>query len=408
MTMDGGPQFLASDAAKPQYRPQTELVRGAQKRSDFNETSEALYLTSGYVYNTAEEAEAAFKGEADAFMYSRYANPTVRMFEERLALLEGAEDCRATASGMAAVYTALACFVSAGDKVVASRALFGSCHVIIDQILPRFGVKREFVDGGDLNQWEEALKGGAKAVFLETPSNPMLELVDIEAVSALAHAAGALVIVDNVFATPILQRPLALGADIVTYSATKHIDGQGRTLGGAILTTKQFIKERLEPFYRHTGPSMSPFNAWVMVKGLETLSLRVERHCANAEFLARWCETRDGLNRVVYPGLESHPQHDLANKQMTGFGTLVTLNIAGGKAAAFRFLNALTLTDISNNLGDAKSLATHPATTTHQRLAPEERTHLGITDGTVRISVGLEDVEDLVEDIDAALSIALA
>lgn len=401
--MDGGSKLPETGAARRPYRPQTELVRGAQRRSAFNETSEALYLTSGYIYNSAEEAEAAFKGEADVFMYSRYANPTVRMFEERLALLEGAEDCRATASGMAAVYSALACFVSAGDKVVASRALFGSCHVIVDQILPRFGVTSVLVDGQDLDQWRDALKGGAKAVFLETPSNPMLDLVDIAAVSELAHEAGALVVVDNVFATPVLQRPLALGADIVTYSATKHIDGQGRTMGGAILTTKQFIKDRLEPFYRHTGPSMSPFNAWVMVKGLETLGLRVEKHCANAGRLADWLEGRGDLARTVYPGLESHPQHSLAKRQMSGFGTLVTIDLPGGKPAAFRFLNALELIDISNNLGDAKSLATHPATTTHQRLKPEERAHLGITDGTVRLSIGLEDVDDLIEDIDHAL-----
>lgn len=386
------------------YRRQTELVRGGLDRSQFRETSEGLFLTSGYVYDSAEQAEASFKGETDNFMYSRYANPTVGMFEERLARLEGAEDCRATSSGMAAVFSALACFLGHGKRIVASKALFGSCYIVCSEILPRFGVSTTFVDGHDLDQWASALKDRADAVFVETPSNPMLDLVDLEVVSALAHGAGAKVIVDNVFATPMLQRPLELGADIVTYSATKHIDGQGRTMGGAVLSTNKYIKDVFEPFYRHTGPSMSPFNAWIMVKGLETLPLRVERMCANADRIARFLEAHDGVQAVRYPGLESHPQHALAKRQMSGFGTLVTFTVPGGKPRAFDILNRLRLWDISNNLGDAKSLVTHPATTTHQRLKPEERSHLGIDDGTIRLSVGLEDVEDLLEDLDAALS----
>ncbi|MDW3206544.1 MAG: O-succinylhomoserine sulfhydrylase [Alphaproteobacteria bacterium] len=386
------------------YRRQTELVRGGLDRSQFRETSEGLFLTSGYVYDSAEQAEASFKGETDNFMYSRYANPTVGMFEERLARLEGAEDCRATSSGMAAVFSALACFLGHGKRIVASKALFGSCYIVCSEILPRFGVSTTFVDGHDLDQWASALKDRADAVFVETPSNPMLDLVDLEVVSALAHGAGAKVIVDNVFATPMLQRPLELGADIVTYSATKHIDGQGRTMGGAVLSTNKYIKDVFEPFYRHTGPSMSPFNAWIMVKGLETLPLRVERMCANADRIAHFLEAHDGVQAVRYPGLESHPQHALAKRQMSGFGTLVTFTVPGGKPRAFDILNRLRLWDISNNLGDAKSLVTHPATTTHQRLKPEERSHLGIDDGTIRLSVGLEDVEDLLEDLDAALS----
>lgn len=386
------------------YRRQTELVRGGLDRSQFRETSEGLFLTSGYVYDNAEQAEASFKGETDNFMYSRYANPTVGMFEERLARLEGAEDCRATSSGMAAVFSAMACFLGHGKRVVASKALFGSCYIICSEILPRFGVSTTFVDGHDLDQWAAALKDRADAVFVETPSNPMLDLVDLEVVSALAHGAGAKVVVDNVFATPMLQRPLELGADIVTYSATKHIDGQGRTMGGAVLGTNKYIKDVFEPFYRHTGPAMSPFNAWVMVKGLETLPLRVERMCANADRIAHFLEGHVGVQAVRYPGLESHPQHALAKRQMSGFGTLVTFTVPGGKQRAFDVLNRLRLWDISNNLGDAKSLVTHPATTTHQRLKPEERTHLGIDDGTIRLSVGLEDVEDLLEDLDAALS----
>ena len=387
------------------WRPQTEMVRGGLTRSGFDETSEALYLTSGYVYSSAEEAEAAFKGDKERFVYSRYANPTVSMFEERLRLLEGAEACRATASGMSAVFASLMAQLKTGDRVVASRALFGSCQYIVAELLPRYGIESVLVDGTDLKAWEQALAKGAKAVFLETPSNPTLEVIDIQAVSELAHAAGATVIVDNVFATPVLQRPLALGADVVVYSATKHIDGQGRTMGGAILCSEAFIKDHLQMFYRHTGPSMSPFNAWVMVKGLETLDLRVERHCANALKVAEFLEGQSGVTKVLYPGLPSHPQAELAKRQMSGGSTLVAFEVAGGKARAFRMMNALATIDISNNLGDSKSLITHPATTTHQRLKPEERAELGISDGLLRLSVGLEDPDDLIEDLEQALSV---
>ena len=385
-------------------RPQTRLVRGGLRRSGFDETSEALYLTSGYVYETAELAEAAFKNQIDRFVYSRFANPTVSMFEERLRQLEGAAACRATATGMAAVHAALMCQLKTGDRVVASRALFGSCQYIIADLLPRFGVETVFVDGDNLAGWRAALAPGAQAVFLETPANPTLALIDIPAVAELAHAAGACVIVDNVFATPMLQRPLALGADVVVYSATKHIDGQGRCLGGAVLGGKEFIEESLGTYLRHTGPSLSPFNAWVLLKGLETLALRVDRHCANAIRIAEFLEGRPGVARVHYPHLASHPQAELARRQMSAGGSLLALDLAGGKPAAFAFLNALRLFDISNNLGDAKSLATHPGTTTHQRLTPEARAAMGITDGMLRLSVGLEDVEDLLEDLERALA----
>ncbi|HEY9548800.1 MAG TPA: O-succinylhomoserine sulfhydrylase [Kiloniellaceae bacterium] len=385
------------------WRRQTEMVRGGLARSGFDETSEALYLTSGYIYANAEEAEAAFKGDIKRFQYSRYANPTVAMFEERLRLLEGAEACLSTASGMGAVFASLMAQLKAGDRVVASRALFGSCQYIIAELLPRFGIESRLIDGTDLGAWEEALAPGAQAVFLETPSNPTLEVIDIQAVSDLAHAAGAKVIVDNVFATPVLQRPLALGADIVVYSATKHIDGQGRTMGGAILCSEAFVKDHLQMFFRHTGPTLSPFNAWVMLKGLETLDLRVERHCANALAVAQHLEREVDVARVLYPGLPSHPQADLVKRQMQGGSTLVAFEVAGGKAGAFRLMNALRLIDISNNLGDAKSLITHPATTTHQRLKPEARAELGIGDGLLRLSVGLEDPADVIEDLEQAL-----
>lgn len=386
------------------WRSATKLVRGGTERSPFQETSEGLFLTSGYVYDSAEEAERAFTGDAQRYMYSRYANPTVNMFENRLALLEGAEYCVSTATGMAAVYAALISHLKAGDRVVASRALFGSCHYIITQELPKFGIETVLVDGIDLDAWAEALADKTQCVFLETPSNPALEIIDIKAVSELAHKAGALLVVDNVFATPILQKPLELGTDIVMYSATKHIDGQGRTMGGAILTNNgDFFENSLTPFLRHTGPSLSPFNAWVLLKGLETLDIRVERHVENAHALAKFLEYRKPVTKVLYPGLDSHPQHELAMQQMTGGGTIVSFEIDGGKDGAFRFLDGLGLIDISNNLGDAKSLITHPATTTHQRLSPEERTEIGISDGLVRLSVGLEDVEDLKEDLDQAL-----
>lgn len=398
---------MAEDSFAPAgqgYRPQTNLVRGGLTRSGFEETSEALFLTSGYIYPSPEEAEAAFKGDVARYQYSRYANPTVSMFEERLRLLEGAEACQATGSGMAAVFASLMCQVRAGDRVVASRALFGSCHYIITELLPRYGVHSELVDGADLDAWRRALREPAKCVFIETPSNPTLEIIDMAAVAKLAHAAGACFIVDNVFATPLLQRPLEFGADVVVYSATKHIDGQGRTLGGAILGTRAFLTDHLQPFLRHTGPSLSPFNAWVLVKGLETLELRVERHCRNARVLANFLEGCLGMKRVIYPGLDSHPQAALARRQMADAGSLIAFELEGDKERAFRFLRALRLIDISNNLGDAKSLVTHPATTTHQRLPAEERAHLGITDGLVRISVGLEDVEDIRADIERALA----
>ncbi|MDT0215425.1 O-succinylhomoserine sulfhydrylase [Rothia sp. ARF10] len=397
-----------SDEAGRSFRPETLAVRGGLSRSGFDETSEAMFLTSGFVYESAEQAEAAFKDEIEKFIYSRYGNPTVSMFEERLRQLEGAEACYATSSGMSAVWVALAALCGQGDRIVASRALFGSCFVIIDEILPRFGVEAVFVDGPDLAQWEEALSEPTAAVFFETPSNPMQELVDIEAVSALAHAAGATVVVDNVFGTPVFSRPLEHGADVVVYSATKHIDGQGRVLGGAVLGPAEFVDGPVKNLMRHTGPAMSPFNAWVLVKGLETMSLRVRQMAENALTLARHLEGRQGVVRVVHPFLESHPQHDLALRQMTGGGTVVTFEVEGGKDVAFRVMNALQLVDISNNLGDAKSLVTHPATTTHRRLTEEARAAVGITDGTIRISVGLESVLDLVEDVEAALAGALA
>ena len=384
-------------------RPDTLAVRGGLLRSGFDETAEALFLTSGFVYESAEQAEAAFKDEIDKFIYSRYGNPTVAMFEERLRLLEGAEACFATASGMSAVFVALSALLGSGDRVVASRGLFGSCFVILDEILPRWGVETVFVDGPDLDQWREALSQPTTAVFFETPSNPMQELVDMRAVADLAHAAGAKVVVDNVFGTPVFSKPLQFGADVVVYSATKHIDGQGRTLGGAVLGSHEFIDGPVKNLMRHTGPAMSPFNAWVLVKGLETMSLRVERQAASTLTLARTLEEHPRVRQVVYPWLESHPQYELAKAQMLGGGTVFTFEIDGGKAEAFAMMNALRVVDISNNLGDAKSMVTHPATTTHRRLSPEARAAVGITDGTVRISVGLEDPTDLLDDVLRAL-----
>lgn len=386
------------------WRPDTVAVRGGLQRSEFEETSEALFLTSGYVYSSAAEAEAAFRGESEHYMYSRFSNPTVTGFGERLRLLEGAEACAPTASGMAAVFNALLALVRSGDRVVAARSLFGSCFTILDELLPQWGVTTEFVDGHDLAQWERALSTPARAVFFESPSNPMQELVDVRAVCDLAHAAGATVIVDNVFATPVLQRPLELGADVVVYSATKHIDGQGRTLGGAILGPLELVEGEVKTLIRNTGPSMSPFNAWVLTKGLETLRMRVLHSTAAAERVARWLEQQPRVSRVLYPWLESHPQHTLATSQMSGGGTVVTFEVDGGKEAAFSVLDRLEIVDISNNLGDAKSLITHPATTTHHRMGKEGRARVGITDGLVRLSVGLEDVEDILADLDRALA----
>jgi len=392
------------ETQEEQWRRATRLVRGGTRRSAHGETSEALFLTSGYVYEDAGEAEARFKGDAPGFVYSRFGNPTVAMFERRLALLEGAEACKATSTGMAAVFASLMAQLRAGDHVVSSRALFGSCLYIVSDLLPRYGIEVTLVDGTDLDQWRAAFRPDTRCVFLESPSNPGLEIIDLEAVAAMAHDVGARLVVDNVFATPLLQPAMQLGADIVVYSATKHIDGQGRCLGGAILSSQAFVDNELLPFLRHTGPSLSPFNAWVLLKGLETLELRLERMCANALDVAFFLEGRNEIERVLYPGLPSHPQHALAERQMSAGGTVVSFDIAGGKEAAFSFLNRLRLIDISNNLGDSKSLITHPATTTHQRLQPEERSALRIGDGLVRLSVGLEDVEDVKSDISQAFS----
>ena len=393
---------MSKEQTKQRWRPATELVHGGTLRSAFGEMSEAIFLTQGYVYPTAEAAEARFKGDDPGFVYSRYANPTVAMFEERMRLLEGAEAARATASGMAAVNTALAVLLSAGDHIVSARALFGSCLYIVEDLLPRFGVASTLVDGTDLYQWKKAVRPNTKAFFLETPTNPTLEIIDIAAVATIAHDAGARLVVDNVFATPLHQRPLLLGADVVIYSATKHIDGQGRCLGGVVLGKADYIDE-VHTFLKHTGPSMSPFNAWVLLKGLETLPLRVEKQSATAAGLAAKVAGHPSALKTLYPGLPTHPQHVLAKKQMTSGSTMIAVDLKGGKAGAFAFCNALRLMKISNNLGDAKSIVTHPATTTHQRLKPEARAHLGITDGLVRLSIGLEDPEDLAEDIVRAL-----
>ncbi len=386
------------------WRRQTLAVRGGQARSNFGETSEPLFMTSGYVYEAAEQAEARFKGEDDGFIYSRFSNPTVGTFEERIAAIEGAERAMATATGMAAVNAALMCQLKAGDHVVSARALFGSCRYIVDEILPRFGVEVTLVDGDDLDQWRDALRDNTVCGFLETPSNPMLEIVDMEGVAGLLHGVGAKLVVDNAFATPALQRPGEFGADVVVYSATKHIDGQGRCLGGVVLGTESFVEETLKPYLRHTGPALSPFNAWVMLKGLETLELRVQRHCESAEKIARFLAEHERTTRVLYPFLDSYKAQALARKQMTAGGGIVTFDIDGGKENAFRFLNALKIVDISNNLGDSKSLITHPATTTHQRVAEDERISLGILPTTVRLSAGLEDVDDLIDDVAQALS----
>ena len=391
------------DAGGAAWRPDTLAVRGGTDRSRHDETSEALYLTSGYVYASAAQAAGSFTGEVDHHRYTRLSNPTLAMLEERLRLLEGAEACRVVASGMSAVFNALAATVRAGDRIVAPRALFGSCYQVLDRVLPRFGVVTEFVDGADLTAWERALATPTRAVFLETPSNPMLELVDLRAVAALAHAAGARVIVDNVIASPVLQRPLELGADVVVYSATKHVDGQGRVLGGAVLGGAAFVQDELGPLLQHTGPTLSPFNAWVLLKGLETVRLRVEHASATALALATWLEAQPGVTEVRHPWLPSHPQHELATQQMRGGGTTLVLRLAGGRERAFAFLDALRLIDISNNLGDAKSLAVHPASTTHWSIGPEQRARTGVGEDVVRLSVGLEDVEDLRADLARAL-----
>jgi O-succinylhomoserine sulfhydrylase len=385
------------------YRPETRLVHSGTLRSQFGETSEALFLTQGYVYDTAEQCEARFKGEDPGFIYSRYSNPTIAMFERRMIELEGAEAARSAATGMAAVTTAILAPLKAGDHVVASRALFGSCLYVVQDLLPRYGIETTLVDGLDLDQWQRALRPNTKTFFLESPTNPTLDVLDIPAIAEIAHKGGARLVVDNVFATPIWQSPLALGADVVVYSATKHIDGQGRCLGGIILSSEAFIAEHIHNFMRQTGPSISPFNAWVLLKGLETLGVRVRAQTDTASRIADVLASHPKIARLVYPGRADHPQAALVKKQMRGGSTLVGFEVKGGKAAAFRVLNELKLARISNNLGDAKSLVTHPATTTHQRLKPEDRTALGIGEGFIRFSAGLEHADDLIEDLTAAL-----
>lgn len=388
------------------WAPQTQLVHGGTQRSQFGETSEALFLTQGFVYDCAEQAEARFKNEDPGYQYSRFGNPTVTMFEERIRLLEGAQEARATATGMAAVNAALLSYLKAGDHIVSARALFGACRYIIETLCPRYGIASTLVDGRDLDAWKKAVRPNTKMFFFETPANPTLELIDIAAVSRLAKDAGALVVVDNVFATPMLQRPLEHGADVVVYSATKHIDGQGRCLGGAVLGSADYVNNHLQEYLRQTGPTMSPFNAWVMLKGLETMPVRVQAQTATATKVADYLIAHNGVTRVLYCGHSDHPQADIARRQMTGGGQIVTFEVAGGKAAAFRFQNALSLIKLSNNLGDAKSLVTHPATTTHYRIGPQARAELGISDGMLRLSVGLEAFEDLAADLETGLEAA--
>ncbi|HKU05503.1 MAG TPA: O-succinylhomoserine sulfhydrylase [Bradyrhizobium sp.] len=385
------------------YRPETRLVHSGTLRSQFGETSEGLFLTQGYVYQTAEQCEARFKGQDPGYIYSRYSNPTIGMFEQRMIELEGAEACRSTATGMAAVTTAVLAPLKAGDHVVAAKALFGSCRYVVEDLLPRYGITSTLVDGLDLDAWKKAMRPNTKTCFLESPTNPTLDVLDIPAIADIAHQAGARLIVDNVFATPIWQSPLQLGADVVVYSATKHIDGQGRCLGGVILSSEAFIAEHIHNFMRQTGPSLSPFNAWVLLKGLETLGVRVRAQTETAAKLADVLAKHPKISRLIYPGRADHPQAALVKKQMRAGSTLIGFEVKGGKAGAFRCLNALKLSRISNNLGDAKSLVTHPATTTHQRLQPEARAELGISEGFIRYSAGLEHVDDLIEDFEQAL-----
>jgi O-succinylhomoserine sulfhydrylase len=395
---------MSESKSAPRYRPETRLVHSGTLRSSFGETSEALFLTQGFVYDTAEQCEARFKGEDPGYIYSRFSNPTVGMFERRMIELEGAEAARATATGMAAVTTAILAPLRAGDHVVAAKALFGSCRYVVEDLLPRYGIQSTLVDGLDLDQWKRAMQPNTKTCFLESPTNPTLDVLDISAIAEIAHQAGARLIVDNVFATPIWQSPLSLGADVVVYSATKHIDGQGRCLGGVILSSEAFIAEHIHNFMRQTGPSMSPFNAWVLLKGLETLGVRVRAQTETAARLADFLAGHPKISRLIYPGRADHPQAATVKKQMGAGSTLIGFEVKGGKAAAFRCLNALKLSRISNNLGDAKSLVTHPPTTTHQRLTPDARAELGITEGFIRYSAGLEHVEDLIEDFEQALA----
>ena len=385
-----------------EVNPQTAAVRAGLARSGFGETAEALYLSSGFTYSSAEEAVDSFTDETDHYLYSRFHNPTVAMFEKRLAAIEGAEFCVATGSGMSAMFASIACMVSAGDHVVASASMFSSCHVVITEFLPKWGVTFELVKGNDPAAWAKALSKPTKVVFIETPSNPLLDIVDIQMVSDLAHKVGATVIVDNIMASPVLQKPLQLGADVVMYSATKHIDGQGRVLAGAILGSFAYIHEHLLPFVRHTGPALSPFNAWVLVKSLETMEMRVRRMSDNAQAIAEYLEKRSEIKTVRYPGLPSHPEYALAQRQMSGGGSTIGIEFAGSAKDAFKVMNALRIIDISNNLGDSKSLITHPASTTHRRLSPEVQVEMGITPSVVRLSVGLEHVDDLIKDLDQA------
>jgi O-succinylhomoserine sulfhydrylase len=394
---------MSETTSTKRYRPETRLVHGGTLRSQFGETSEALFLTQGYVYDSAEQCEARFKGHEPGFIYSRYSNPTIEMFERRMIELEGAEAARSTATGMAAVTTAILAPLRAGDHVVASKALFGSCLYVVQDLLPRYGIETTLVDGLDLDQWQRALRPNTKSFFLESPTNPTLDVLDIPAIAEIAHSGGARLIVDNVFATPIWQSPLSLGADVVVYSATKHIDGQGRCLGGIILSSEAFIAEHIHNFMRQTGPSLSPFNAWALLKGLETLGVRVRAQTETAGKIADALASHPKISRLIYPGRADHPQAELVKKQMRAGSTLIGFEVKGGKQAAFRCLNALRIARISNNLGDAKSLVTHPATTTHQRLTPEARAELGISEGFIRFSAGLEHVDDLIEDFAAAL-----
>ena len=405
---------MVKEKNKNKWRKTTNLVHKAEPRTAYGETGEALFLTSGYVYDSAEQAQARFLGEDDGYQYSRFGNPTVRSFEKRMIAFESADfnfetgfeiDARATATGMAAVTAAMLCYLKAGDHVVAAKALFGSCRYIVETLLPRYGIKTTLIDGTDLTAWESAALPETKIFFLESPTNPMLDILDIEAISEIAHRHDSLMVVDNVFATPVLQNPFTLGADIVIYSATKHIDGQGRCLGGIVLGRKDWIDDYLANFIRQTGPSISQFNAWVMLKSLETMELRVHAHCDRAEKLTEALSIHPKVSRLVYPGNPSHPHYELAKKQMQRGGSLFSFEVSGGQKAAFQLANNLQLVKISNNLGDAKSLITHPSTTTHHKLEEQERLKIGITPGTLRVSVGLEDPQDLIDDFAQALEI---
>lgn len=397
---------MASET-KRNWKPATAMVHAGTMRSSFGETSEALYLTQGYIYETAEAAEARFKGEEPGFIYSRYANPTVDMFERRMCELEGAEEARATSSGMAAVSAALLCSLKAGDHVISARALFGSCRWVVETLMPRYGIETTLVDGRSLDEWKAAVRPNTRMLFLESPTNPTLEVVDIAAVARIANEAGARLVVDNVFATPLQQKPLALGAHVVVYSATKHIDGQGRCLGGVVLSDRKWIDEEFHDYFRHTGPSLSPFNAWTLLKGLETLPIRIRQQTESAARIADHLAGHPAVSRILYPGRKDHPQAEIVARQMSGGSTLICFDVKGGKDKAFALLNGLEIVKISNNLGDAKSLITHPATTTHKNLTDEARESVGILDGTLRLSIGLEDTDDLIADLDRGLARAL-